>query len=218
MFRTWIFASGFIFVSATALAQGKPDATTGGGRDAAQIMPDAGPPVDSGAQRPMNASGTPSEQYPGGTKLSDGTDLPKVSPGIGLFARGSATIHGSASLENNTLVLDLIGAAPGTYRVRVLNAARCPTPPPPQEMVTGQVDMDQRTRPRAAFDGAGLVAGEITLGDDGRGKFTLPVSRRDLPKDASSVTVVLEERKVNPSSADSLGLVACGSMAIGRAG
>jgi hypothetical protein len=221
MFRTVIFASGVcLFSAAPAFAQTKPDASTGGGRDAAQMMPDAGPAVDSGAQRPMNAAGNSTTDYPGGTRLSDGTALPQVSPGLSLSSRGSATIQGSVALENNTLVLDLIGASPGYYRVRLLNTARCPVPPPPPEMVTGEVDEDQRTRPRAVFDGTGLLAGEILVPGDGRGKFTLPISARDLPKKAASVTVVLEERpgSANPSAADSLGLVACGALEVPSAG
>lgn len=180
--------------------------------------------TDAAITPPRNtAAAAPAEN----TAIRAAEKLPAESPGLpasaapaaaNLRPRGAATLAATATLDSGRLTLEVIGAAKGYYRVRLLNTEQCPASPPPPEMTTGEVDEARRSRPAPATAAApgGLVLGEVRIGDDGRGKFMLPLGKNDLPKDTRNISVLLEERPgtVNPSAADLNGLVACGAMVL----
>lgn len=172
------------------------------------------PPKNTGATTQTDGTAIRSpEKLPAATPVLPASATPLATE---LRPRGAATLAATATLDSGRLTLDVIGAAKGYYRVRLLSSQQCPASPAPPEMTTGEVDETRRSRPTPTAEAAlgGLVLGEVRIGDDGRGKFVLPLGKNDLPKDTRNISVMLEERagSVNPSAADLNGLVACGAM------
>lgn len=225
---------------------GRSDAAISPSRDAGSAVADVGTPdggivpaqpksesmmestpEDSPEDSPEEIYVTPPEllslpigpaAYPLPAPVPYDSELPFLPHGVYLQPRGAATLAGSVVIDRDRVRLEVVGAAPGSYLVRLIRAGGCPASPPSQEQITGEVDM--RTRPTAVFADKGMVLGEIRVPGDGRGHFELAVGRRDLPKDAKSIAVLLEERPgtVNPSNADALGLVACSALELPNAG